>query len=143
MTIGLFGPRVIGEDAYRREQAVVAKAAHIYGSRVTGEAAPNADASPPPPPPSSKGFEGDERQEGDAAAGADKYLSVKELESALESNPALVDVFLDQEEQRDLPRSTALVKLEKAELSRPGGPRQPILRRIKTLAGRLGQNADL
>ncbi len=149
MTIGVFGPRVLGEEAHRREQAIVEKAAHIYGPRVTGEVVPLLEKSAATPVDKTSGPHSDQKGgadqsgEGSAAAGADKYLSVKELEQALEANPALVDPFLEQEEQRELPRSTALVKLEKAEMARPGGPRRSILDRIKALAVKLGQDSDL
>src|SRR5690606_744246 len=56
MRIGVYGPRVVGEEEFRRQKEVVARAAQIYGPRVTGGRAeakttaepPKAAASAPP-----------------------------------------------------------------------------------------------
>jgi hypothetical protein len=36
MGIGTFGARIIGEEAFKKEQAIVKAHAHVYGPRVTG-----------------------------------------------------------------------------------------------------------
>jgi hypothetical protein len=150
MTLGKYGPRVIGDEAFESEKAVVTKAADIYGPRVVDDhVEPKVAARTIQPPPDgtlSGGGDGNTglKAEGNAAAGADDYLSVRELDDALDANPALVDVFLEQEEQREDPRITAVKRIEKAELVRPGGARDHVLVRIKALGDRVAsQNTDL
>ena len=48
MSIGLYGPRVVGDDEFRRQQEVVARAAQIYGPRVTGGRAEAKTTAEPP-----------------------------------------------------------------------------------------------
>lgn len=156
MSIGLYGPRVVGDEEFRRQQEVVARAAQIYGPRVTGGRAeakttaepPKATASAPQPaapeagggdgepsaPTNIEGAGGDEAVQ--IAAGADGYLSVAELRAAVTANPALVDGFLDQELARQpRPRVSALRALLEAEQTEGGARRPEIVAKIKAALG--------
>lgn len=166
MSIGQFGPRVIGERQYRREQKIIQKAAHKYGRRVvdpdeyeeSGAETVTESHRLPDPDDSGSEAESDRVREQDPteiadiepreaadtedvqgehpAAGADRYLSVREMGAALDANPALVDVFLDPELDREAgPRKTALTAMERAEHDRAGGARQEVLDRIREALG--------
>ena len=112
MATSKYGPRVIGEKEFKRQQEIAMTSSNIYGPRVTGE----------------------QLKEADEAAGADGYLSVAELKKALAENPALVDVFVAKEEERAAPRKTAIEAMQAAEMERDGGPRTAVLDRLKELA---------
>ena len=141
MRIGVYGPRVVGEEEFRRQKEVVARAAQIYGPRVTGgraEAKTTAEAGggdgEPSEPTSIEGAGGDEAVQ--AAAGADGYLSVAELRAAVTANPALVDVFLERELARQpKPRVYALRVLLDTEQSEDGARRPEIVAKIKAALG--------
>lgn len=107
-----YGPRVIGEAEFKRQQEAEKKKTNIYGPKVTGEQ-PGATET----------------------VDATKAMSVKDLTAALEANPQLVDEFLKVEKANDPPRVTALRAMQKAEMERPGGPRQAVLDEIASLMG--------
>jgi len=139
MRIGVYGPRVVGEEEFRRQKEVVARAAQIYGPRVTGGRAEAKTTAEPPKatasaPTSIEGAGGDEEVQ--AAAGADGYLSVAEVRAAVTANPALVDVFLERELARQpKPRPSALRALLDTEQSEDGARRPEIVAKIKAALG--------
>lgn len=80
--------------------------------------------------------QGDTDAEIEAAAGADKHLSTRELDAAVKANPALVDGLLEMELAREpQPRPTALKSLLAAETSEAGGKRAEVVARINAALG--------
>jgi hypothetical protein len=116
-----FGPRVIGEEQFQKEQQaeeVARKAAYAYGPRVTGEA-PAETAERPVKKP----------------AGPAHVLSVKELEKALKANPSekLLDELIAAEFARPegQPRKGALRLLLQAEQDRGDAAREAVITELQ------------
>lgn len=181
MTIGRYGPKVIGAEQAATEAVTVKKRAHIYGPKVGGtkevlakiereagivsQPAPDTSfaalqaerdalraeiealraAKAPeewsasaqlPVEPQDDSDGGGAEEEIQAAAGADKYLSTRELDAAVKANPALVDGLLEMELAREpQPRPTALKSLLAAETSEAGGKRAEVVARINAALG--------
>src|SRR5690606_40278589 len=116
MSIGLYGPRVVGDEEFRRQQEVVARAAQIYGPRVTGGRAeakttaepPKATASAPQPAaPEAGGGDGEPSEPTNIeAAGGDEavlarggvrgLLGCAEVTAEVMVKAAAVVSYLDQ-----------------------------------------------
>ena len=122
---GYFGKGVIGEEQYKKEQEMVAEGASVFGPGVLGL---KAEAVNKPGP----GVTGQQVDAGTEPKPVElPRLSVKELEAALEENPALVDTFLEAEFARpDGVRKGALEAIEIAESLRPEGSREEVLSKI-------------
>lgn len=135
MTIGIYGRRVIGDEAYERERVIVQKQAMIYGPRVTGlidEPKPQQPVDPVKAESAETAPTSGKADETANAAGADNYLSVRELDAAVKANPALVDDFLALELKREpFPRATALKSLLAAETSEAGQKRPEVVAKIE------------
>ncbi|HYL22494.1 MAG TPA: hypothetical protein VEU74_12085 [Gemmatimonadales bacterium] len=107
---GHFGPAVIGQEAFEREQAERAKGADVFGPAVISDAGP----SKPTPEqlraqPGLAKLHGMEPKAPESKP-AVAQLSVEKLKEALEDNPFILDGMIA------------------AEFERPGGPRKPALR---------------
>lgn len=120
---GYFGRGVIGDEQYEKEKTQTDEGSAVFGPGVLGL---KADAVNKPGP----GVTGQAGQDLPPPVELPR-LSIKELETALEENPALVDTLLDAEFTRpDGTRKGALQALEIAETLRPDGARQEILSKI-------------
>jgi len=122
---GYFGHGVIGKEQYEKEKLQTDEGSAVFGPGVLGLAA---DAVNKPGP----GVAGQEVKPEDVPPTPDQpRLSIKELEEALEENPALVDKLLDAEFARpEGVRKGALQAIEIAESLRPDGPREDVLQKI-------------
>lgn len=118
---GQFGPAVIGEEQFEKEQAAVKEGTQVFGPAVldaTGKpptrpvpkganiAGPlvGAEGAPPEKPPAAP-----EKVADDAPAG----LSVEGVIEYLEDNPKFAAVLLDQEIARPDPRKGALEAIKR------------------------------
>ena len=123
---GYFGRGVIGDEQYKKEQEAVAEGSSVFGPGVLGlQAEPVNKAGP--------GVTGQAGQDADTPPAGKPVpsLSIKELEAALEENPALVDTLLNAELARpDGARKGALDALELAEIDRPDGGREDVLAQL-------------
>lgn len=124
----MFGPSIIGEEAFKAQQEAQKKAAHIYGPRVTendygvsvtGEAAEESDETPDAPPEITE-------------------LTVAEVRSALAGNGAMVEPLLEAELARDNPRKSALKSILETEMGREPEPRGAIVNQIEAALDELG-----
>jgi hypothetical protein len=118
---GYWGRGVIGEEQYKKEQEAVAEGSSVFGPGVLGLRADAVNKAGP-------GVTDQAPEATESTADAAKSteapsLSIKELEAALEENPALVDTLLT------------------AELARPGGPRKGALEALE-VAESLGRNRE-
>jgi len=122
---GYFGRGVIGDEQYKKEQEAVAEGSSVFGPGVLGLQAEAVNKAGP-------GVTGQAGQVAEPPKGPEvPRLSIKELEAALEENPALVDTFLEAELARpDGVRKGALEVIEIAESFRDGGAREEVLAKI-------------
>jgi hypothetical protein len=122
---GYWGKGVIGEEQYKKEQEAVAEGASVFGPGVLGLHADPVNKAGP-------GVTGQAGQDAEPPKAPEvPRLSIKELEAALEENPALVDTFLEAELARpDGVRKGALEAIEIAESLRPEGSREEVLSKI-------------
>jgi hypothetical protein len=120
MSIGIFGPGVIGQVQFDAEQKIVKAEAVVYGPAVTGIDMKAELAAAHSALDNAYG-----------AAGADNQMSAKEVAAALTRNPALVDELLESELARNDVRKTVLRALLEAELQREGGPRAEITGKVE------------
>lgn len=135
----IYGPRVVGDGKPAKAEHTVAvtenpqTAASPPGQRQPHSNPPvqegkDAKLDENKPPITTKG-EGNVVRE---AAGADAYLSVKELIAALDENPAALDRFIRAEFRREGGvRKPAIRKFLQVESEREGGPRADVVQQIE------------
>lgn len=133
MTIGHFGPGIIGEEQYEAEKEHILENRDLFGPGVLDshpcEDAPPSNGEPEPEAPPVVDPE------------LEPYLaSVKKIKEILAANPLEVDGFMHAEFQRaDGLRKTALQAMLDAEQERPGpdGGTKPRSEVVTTLEGAL------
>lgn len=128
---GQFGPAVIGEAAFKKEQEDVARGVDYFGPAVVGPSEPQkfregAGHSPtarpaalvPPTPPKER-----------------PQLSLEKLEEALLDNPFMLDGLIEAEFGRaEGPRKGAVRLLEKVELAKTENTQRPeVLARLRAV----------
>lgn len=134
-----YGPRVVGDGKpVKAEHTVVVTENPQTAASPPGERQPH--SNPPvqqgrdakldenKPPITTKGEGNVVRQ----AAGADAYLSTRELAAALDENPASLDRFIRAEFRREGGiRKTAIRTFLKVEGERRGGPRPDVVQQLE------------
>ena len=100
----MFGPRVIGEEAFKAAESVVDLGANLFGPRVVGTSPAAAEAAEVEP---LEGVTVDPAE--------DEQYRVAQIREMLADNPAHVDLLMDLESRRPLPRVSALAALREAE----------------------------
>lgn len=110
-----FGPRVIGQEQFEREQAFVESGAVYFGNKVV---APPVLAQEPQEEPVEKS----KRRE----------LTAEAVKDVLRREPEAFDTLFAEEFKRSAgPRATALREFLAFEIKRPGGPRAEVIKRIE------------
>jgi len=121
----MFGPGVIGEEKFKEQQQIAAKAAHIYGPRVTGDFGPKVEQPEP------EVVEEEQDEAPDYAVSNFGDMTVADVRSALAGNVAMVDPLLDAELAREKPRKSALKSILEAENTREPDPRTAKVKEIE------------
>ena len=127
---GHFGPAVIGEEAFKKEQADVAKGVDYFGPAVVGPSEPQkfregAGHQPAARPALAPATPPKERPQ----------LSLEKLEEALLDNPFMLDGLIEAEFGRaEGPRKGAVRLLEKVELAKTENSQRPeVLARLRAV----------
>ena len=133
-----FGPAIIGEEEFKRQQEEREKAAHIFGPAVTGK---HPYKDPPKEAEEAEEKEAEPTSEQDPPKEAVPTLdglTVAQVRSALAGNDAMVDPLLEVELAKDAPRKSALKSILEAEMSREPNPRPEVVAQIEAKLAELG-----